>query len=446
MDSQELFVNTPTRRLFLMAAAPGALSMLASALYDSLDGIIVGRLLGETAFAAVNLAMPFVILVFAVGDLFGVGSSVPISISLGEGNREKANTIFTCSVVYIVGFGALFGTLFWVLAPTIMRLMGADGTLARTGVTFLRVYAACSPITSLMFAVDNFLRICGKIRESLYLNLTMALLGAVVEFSLVRFFHLGIFGAALGYCLALMFCSLAGMLPFARGRMLLKFVRPRFTGEGFREICAAGSPALLNNIAGRVTSVLLNSSLLHIGGEQAVAVYGLLMYIGGMVYPLIYGVCDSLQPAVGYNWGARRQDRVISLEKHIFLAAALVSGAMVAMMVLLPDQLTALFMGRSMDAPFLRMARRAFAFFAAANALKWLPMATMSFLMAIERPRPASMLSVASTLVFPVVALVALSPFGLDGLWLNSLMAGLCSCALSAWVLVRLRSELRGGR
>lgn len=137
---------------------------------------------------------------------------------------------------------------------------------------------------------------------------------------------------------------------------------------------------------------------------------------------------------------------MISLEKHIFLAAALVSGAMVALMVLLPDQLTALFMGRSMDAPFLRMARRAFAFFAAANALKWLPMATMSFLMAIERPRPASMLSVASTLVFPVVALVALSPFGLDGLWLNSLMAGLCSCALSAWVLVRLRSELRGGR
>lgn len=281
-----------------MAAAPGAISMLASALYDVLDGVIVGQLLGSTAFAAVNLAMPFVILVFAVGDLVGVGSSVPIAIALGANDAKRANNVFTCAVLGIIVLGAVF----WAAAPAIMAAMGATGTLAEDAVTFLRVYAVGAPVTSLMFAIDNFLRICGKIRGSLMLNIFMAVLGAIIEFSLVRYAGLGVFGAAMGYVSALAISAFMGMLPFIAGRLQLRFVRPHITVELSREIMGAGMPAFLNNVAGRVTSVLLNAALLAQGGEDAVAVYGALMYVSGVVFPCSTAHVTHSNPLWATTW------------------------------------------------------------------------------------------------------------------------------------------------
>ena len=102
MDYKELFSKTPPTRLFFRAALPGCAGMLASALYQLIDGIFVGRILGDTAFAALNLAMPFVIINFALADLIGVGSAVPISVRLGAGEEDKANNIFTCACLMIV--------------------------------------------------------------------------------------------------------------------------------------------------------------------------------------------------------------------------------------------------------------------------------------------------------------------------------------------------------
>ena len=442
-ELRELYLATAPTHLFLKAAAPGAVSMLASALYDVLDGVIVGQLLGSTAFAAVNLAMPFVILVFAVGDLVGVGSSVPIAIALGAGEDERANNVFTCAVLGILALGAALGAVFWAAAPAIMAAMGATGKLAEDAVIFLRVYAVGAPVTSMMFAVDNFLRICGKIRGSLALNIFMAVLGAICEYTLVRYVQLGVLGAALGYVLALAVSSAVGMLPFLLGRYQLRFVRPQLTWELSREICAAGMPAFLNNVAGRVTSVLLNAALLAQGGEDAVAVYGVLMYASGVVFPLLYGTCDSLQPAVGYNLGAGRVDRVVKLQKRIFAACAAISVALSVAMLAFPRELTLLFMAEASD-NILALAEPAFRMFSIAYFLRWLPMATQAFYTAIERPRPASAFSLFSVLVAPLVALVLLQPLGLDGLWLNLPAATLASTVVAAAMLVRLRKELRG--
>ena len=164
MDSKYLFSSVAPTKLFFIAAIPGAISMLASALYQLLDGIFVGQLLGDTAFAALNLAMPFVIINFALADLIGVGSSVPISISLGKKEEEEANNIFTCAVFMIIGAGVLVGLILFAAAPLLIRLMGAEGVFAEYAVQYLRVYAVCSPVTTIVFAMDNYLRICGQIR------------------------------------------------------------------------------------------------------------------------------------------------------------------------------------------------------------------------------------------------------------------------------------------
>ena len=116
MDSHKLFSATSPIKLFFIAAIPGAVSMLASALYQMVDGVFVGRFLGTTAFAALNLAMPFVIINFALADLIGVGSSVPISVKLGQKREKEANNIFTCACLMIVIAGIIVGALLYAAA------------------------------------------------------------------------------------------------------------------------------------------------------------------------------------------------------------------------------------------------------------------------------------------------------------------------------------------
>ena len=129
MNSAALFSKTPPLKLFFLASLPGAVGMLASALYQTVDGIFVGQFLGETAFAALNLAMPFVIINFALADLIGVGSSVPISISLGRKQEEEANNIFSCACILIVLTGAALGALLFAGAPLFIRLRAPRGNL-----------------------------------------------------------------------------------------------------------------------------------------------------------------------------------------------------------------------------------------------------------------------------------------------------------------------------
>ena len=441
MGPKNLFADTPPVKLFFLASIPGAVGMLASALYQLIDGIFVGQILGDTPFAALNFAMPFVIINFALADLIGVGSSVQISISLGRGERQRANDIFTCACLLIVAAGVIVGAVLYASAPALLSLMGAEGELARLSAQYLRVYALCSPVTTIVFAMDNFLRICGKIRYSMALNVAMSVASAVLEFLFLFVFRWGIWGAALATCSGMFLCVCAALFPFARGRLQLRFVRPRSDGRTIRQIVACGSPNFLNNIAGRLTSILMNALLLRAGGEAAVSVYGILMYTEGFVQPLLYGMCDSLQPAVGFNWGAGKFSRVRAIERCCYTASAVVSLTAAAVIFLLPGPIAGLFMPGG-DGAFLDMAVGALRLFSLTFLTRWASFATQSWMLAIEKPIPATAISLSTAFLCPVVLVAALWPLGLTGLWLNFAGTSFLVAALAAAVLLRFRPLL----
>lgn len=440
-NSTELFAKTPPVKLFFIAAIPGAVSMLASALYQLLDGIFVGQYLHETAFAALNLAMPFVIINFALADLIGVGSAVPISVNLGKGRKREADNIFTCAVLLILLAGVVTGAMLYAGAPALMGLMGADGQFALFAAQYLRVYALCSPVTTVVFAMDNYLRICGYIRGSMWLNVLMSVLSAGLEYLFLGVLGFGIWGAALATCLGMAVCALIAFVPFLRGHALLHFTRPRFELATIRQIVSCGSPNFLNNIAGRITSIVMNAILVRMGGETAVSVYGILMYVDGFVQPLLYGMCDSLQPAVGFNWGAESFNRVRAIERCCFTASSVVSLASAALIFLVPEFLTSLFV--SDPAPsVLDMSAGALRIFALTYITRWFSFATQSYMLAIEKPLAASLISVSTALVFPLILIASLWPLGLTGIWLNFPGTSLLAGVMAFVILRRMRSEL----
>ena len=442
MDSKYLFAKVAPTKLFFIAAVPGAVSMLASALYQLLDGIFVGRILGDTAFAALNLAMPFVIINFALADLIGVGSSVPISISLGKKEEEEANNIFTCAVLLILGAGVLVGLILFAAAPLLIRLMGEDGEFASFAVQYLRVYAVCSPVTTIVFAMDNYLRICGQIRGSMYLNIFMSILSAGLEYLFLGVLGFGIWGAALATCLGMMACALTALFPCLRGRLLLRFRKPRFSLRLLRQVIACGSPNFLNNIAGRITSILMNAILLRMGGENAVSVYGILMYADGFIQPLLYGMCDSLQPAVGFNWGAGTYRRVTAIERCCFTASGILSVLSAAILFLFPGQITRLFVGGD-SAALLTMAEGAVRLFSATYLTRWFSFAAQSYMLAVEKPVSASVISVSTALLFPVLLILILWPLGLTGIWLNFAGTAVLAAILAAFLLHGFQKEMK---
>ena len=434
----ELFVKTKTRKLFFRAAIPGAIGMLASAMYQTLDGVYVGKFLGATAFASVNLAMPFVIINFAIADLIGVGSSVPISISLGEGKKETADRIFSLSCVLIVFFGILMGLFMYILAPFFMKMMGADGEFASQAVMYLRTYAVMSPVSTMVFASDNYLRICGKIHTSMCLNIFLSVFCAVVELVFLGVFGFGIWAAAFASCLGMAITASISLLQFRKGRLALSFVRPVFSFSIVKKIFACGLPSFLNNIAGRLTSIVMNMILVRLGGQNAVSVYGVLMYADGIILPIMYGSCDSLQPAVGYNWGAGYPSRVRGIEKFCFSTSFLLCMLAFLACSFIPGFIVSSFISGEIP-PYAVGAVTIFAF---TYLTRWISFSTQSFMLALEKSLYATIISISMAFIFPMILLFSLEWMGLDGIWPNFPLTSLLGAILSAVILLRVRKDI----
>lgn len=434
----ELFVKTKTRKLFFRAAIPGAIGMLASAMYQTLDGVYVGKFLGATAFASVNLAMPFVIINFAIADLIGVGSSVPISISLGEGKKDTADRIFSLSCVLIVFFGILMGLFMYILAPFFMKMMGADGEFASQAVMYLRTYAVMSPVSTMVFASDNYLRICGKIHTSMCLNIFLSVFCAVVELVFLGVFGFGIWAAAFASCLGMAITASISLLQFRKGRLALSFVRPVFSFSIVKKIFACGLPSFLNNIAGRLTSIVMNMILVRLGGQNAVSVYGVLMYADGIILPIMYGSCDSLQPAVGYNWGAGYPSRVRGIEKFCFSTSFLLCMLAFLACSFIPGFIVSSFISGEIP-PYAVGAVTIFAF---TYLTRWISFSTQSFMLALEKSLYATIISISMAFIFPMILLFSLEWMGLDGIWLNFPLTSLLGAILSAVILLRVRKDI----
>ncbi len=440
-QTNEFFAKANPLKLFFIVALPGLVSMLAASLYQICEGAFVGQQIGESAFAAINVAMPVVFINFAFADLIGVGSSVSISVALGRKDEERANNVFTCAILLIFLTAILSGSVLYFAAPFFTRLMGAEGELAQMAVRYVRIFALFSPLTTVVFAVDNYLRICGFVKGSMLLNILMTCLTVSFLALFLVALDMGVEGSALASCGSMLLCAIIAFIPFLRKKTVLKFVKPRFHLPMIGEIFSCGMPVFLNNIAGRVTAIIINATLLRMGGQTAIAAYAVLMYSAGIVEPMLYGVSDAVQPAVGYNWGAKDLPRVKAIAKCAFVFCGAVSLLCTAVMVFFPSVLVKIFVDEG-DGALMELSMHALRLFGTAFLFSWFGFVVQGFLGAIEKPLPATILSVARALVVPVVLLYALQYMGLNGVWLNYAGTAFVTGIMALVILVIIQKKI----
>lgn len=417
-NSNRMYAEMKPVRLFFTAAIPGVIGMFAMSIYNIIEGIFVGQLIGGDAFTAMNLAMPLIMINFALADMVGVGSSVPISIALGQKDEERASNIFSCSILLIITTALATGLLMFTFAPNIIHAMGAEENVARLSTTYLRISSALGPTTTLVFAMDNYLRISGFVRGSMLLNILMSLLQIALLAVFVALLKMELAGSALAINLGMTICAVIALIPFITGKSILKFRKPRFHLQMLKEIVMCGSSTFLNNIAGRLFSLVMNMLLIRMGGTLAVSAFSVLMYCSDLAQPLLYGLCDSISPALGYNWGAQAYDRVKALAKCVFISTAVVSAVAVATMFSFPRQLASVFVDKN-DAALLELSAHALRLFSIKFLFWWFGYAAQSFFNAIEMPKKSAILTLSTAIVFPMIMVAILWRLGLDGLWLN---------------------------
>ena len=450
MNAEQMYSTMSPWRLFFVVAAPGMISMFAMSVYSIVEGVFIGQILGEGAFAAINIAMPLVMINFSLADLIAVGASAPISTALGRGDHKTANNIFSASIVMIFLAAVLMGSVMFFAAEPLSRMMGADGELLDTAVRYLRTCALCGPLATIFFAMDNYLRISGFVKTSMVINIVsnLATIGLLSFFLLVL--EMDVVGSALAVSISMSACSIVAMIPFVRKKALLKFVKPKFSFQMFRQIGACGSPVFLNNVSGRITSILMNISLMTLGarafgeggGQTAVAVYAILMYASDLCWPLLYGISDSLSPALGYNWGAENYGRVKSIAKCAYIGTAVIGIVSTSILFFFPGTIASWFT-KPEEVKLFEISMHAIRLFCFAYLFRWVGVTTQGLFSAIEKPLQATVLSVGTAFVFPVLLLGALWSFGLDGVWFNFVGVNVLTAGVSVILYSLLLREIR---
>ena len=429
MDS-EIFEKLPPTRLFFRLAVPSMITMAFSALYQIADGLFVGRFIGGDALAAVNLIMPIIMIVFGFSNLIATGASVRISVLLGEKKREEASQVFTFTLKVIFLMSCVLGVLGYVFAEPFVRFLapGATEKAINYGITYIRIYAAFAPLMLIYHATDNYLRACGKEKLSMWLSIGTQVVNILLDVVLIAFLGQGVWAAAFTSCFAMALGSLITLILFCKKRMDLYYTKGKVKKSVFLRILANGSSEFFSSISMSIMSIVFNLFLLRYGGTTGVAAFSVIMYVDSVIGMLVFGMADSLQPAISYCYGAGLMGKVKAMFRRVILGAIVLSSASLLFMMFLGQYVAPLFV-KPEDTELLAVSIAGMKLFSLSYLTGWVDMCFSSYFTALERPARSMLTSFFGTLVFPIAALFALTPMlKLSGVWLSAF----ASCTVSA--------------
>lgn len=438
-NTNQYFETMPPTKLFLRCAIPSMISMAAISLCTITDGIFVGRFIGEDALVAVNLVMPLIMISFALSDMIAVGSSVQIAMKLGEKDEKQASAIFSLFSLMIFLISLVVGVVAFFFAAPLVRLMGADPGISLLAEQYTKVFALFSPVIMISFALDNYLRICGRIHYSLWVNVFSALANILLDWLFIARWGMGIGAAALSTSLSIGCATVLCLIPFVRGKLQLRFRRPVFSLRLIKNVIANGCSEFFSNISGSAFMAITNVVLLRISGATAVAAFSIIMYVDGVVKPMLFGMSDSVQPAISYNLGAGNLRRTWALERRAQIFSCLLSILSMLLMLTGGHWLISLFTPPQNTA-LLEMGILGMRIFSLSYLVSWLPTVSGAFFTALNRPAFSLLVSFCNTIIFPLVGIALLVPvLGVNGVWLTPMFSGILSMVVCLLLLGQVR-------
>ena len=429
--NQEQFGTMEPKKLFVKLAIPSLISMLFSSLYMMADGIFVGKIIGSKALAAINLVFPIIMILFAVGDMVASGASVKIGIKLGEKNEKEASEIFSVALLFIFILNIIFAIIGLIFTKDIIFILIKDKELANLAYKFAYVFILFLPIIAPFFAIDNYLRICGKANMSMWINIGVSVLNIILDAIFIGYLKLGIEYAALASSLSMSIGTLILIYPFITKKVALKFTKPKIKIKEMLGIIYNGSSQFFSNISGSIMAIIMNSFLLYYGGAVGVAAYSIVMYIESLIVPMLFGMIDAVQPVFSYNYGAKNNKRIMTFFKITCTVALSISIVTMIIIFVFPDFLVRMFSSES-DIAVIDMAKKALLLYAPSYLFTWFIMTVSGVLTGLEKATESIVLMSAESIILPLLSTLVLTQLiGVYGIFITPTISGAVSIVVS---------------
>ncbi|MGN1255440.1 MAG: MATE family efflux transporter [Prevotella sp.] len=407
----------PVGVLLWRYALPAVIAMTAASLYNIIDRIFIGQIVGALAISGLAITFPFMNLGAAFGSALGVGAANVISVSLGKHEYEQAEHIFGNAVSLVIIVSLVYTVVCFVFLEPILRFFGASDATLPYARSFMQVILIGTPVSHLYYGLNNVLRAAAKPRTAMTATLLSVVLNIALDMVFIWWWHWGIRGAAIATVTAQTIVLMAQFHVFADQKSLLHLRRGIY---GLRcrliaRIVSIGISPFLMNVAACVVVFFVNVRLVHYDGDLSVGAYGIANSIATMFIMFGFGLCQGMQPIVGYNYGARLYTRMMRcLRLTILVVVGILStGWLVSMTI--PHLLARLF---TSDRDLIRLSSFAIRTVMLAFPLVGFQLVVTNFFQCIGRVKLSIFLSLSRQIIYLVPALAVLPLFRqVDGVW-----------------------------
>lgn len=420
---------------------PSIAMMIFTSIYGVVDGLFVSNIVGKAEFTAVNFIMPVLMITGSVGFMFGAGGSALVSKTLGEGKREKANSMFLLLVYVSAGLGVVLAVAGFVLMPVIAAALGADGELLENCVIYGRIVVSAMPMFMLQMEFQSLFITAEKPKLGLAVTIASGVLNMILDALFMWVFNWGIAGAALATALSQV---VGGGVPlvyfFRQNTSQLRLGKADFDLRAIGKACSNGSSEFVSQSSMSVVNMLYNSQLKHFAGDDGVAAYGVMMYVNLVFLAIFIGYSIGTAPVIGFHFGAQNTDELKSLRQKSFMIIGCVSIAMLAASQLFAAPLAGIFVGY--DAELLKLTVRGFRIFSFSFLFAGVSIFGSSMFTALNNGLISALISFLRTLVFQISA-VLLLPLILkvDGIWASVVVAELAAFMITIIFIIAKKKK-----
>ena len=420
---------------------PSIIMMVFTSIYGVVDGLFVSNFVGKTSFAAINLVMPFIMVLGGVGFMIGTGGSALVAKTLGEGKKEKAHEYFTMMIYLTLILGIITSILGIVFIRPIAIFLGATEGMLQECVIYTRAVMFFNTAFMLQNVFQSFLITAEKPNLGLAATVAAGLTNMVLDALFIAVFQWGVAGAAIATGISQCVGGILPLIYFLRpNTSLLRLKNTRMEVGPLIKACVNGSSELMTNISSSIVSMLYNFQLIKFAGENGVAAYGVLMYVQFVFIAIFIGYAIGTAPIIGYHYGAGTHSELKNMLKKSLLIMGALGVVMMFLAQILAGPLAQIFVGY--DQELFDMTKHAFRIFSFAFILSGINIFTSSFFTALNNGGVSAAISFLRTLVFQMLSVLILPMLlGIDGIWMAITVAEVCACFISAIFLFAKKNK-----
>lgn len=430
------------RKKFLNYLFPSVIAMWIYSIYTMVDGIFVGRGVGSTALASVNIAMPYVNFIFAISMLFSTGASTIISIYLGQKNYKKANEVFTINIIALIIVSIILSILSLVFIEDIAIMLGATESTINLVMDYLRIVIMFNGFFIVSYCLEVLVKADGFPYLAIIGMVISAFTNVILDSIFVLYLDYGIKGAAIATIISQGISCLFFFYHFLKKKGKLAFVKCKFSFKPLIRIISIGFPDAITELTSGIVILIFNQTILKVIGDSGVVSYSIICYISTLVLMTMIGITQGMQPLTSFYYGKSDKVSVKKLFNMALKTILIASIFTVIICILFAPNIVDVFIGNE-SVEIKQSSILAFRLYSLSYLLVGINIMISGFFASIEDPLKATIISLSRGFIF-ILAFLTLFVIilGGKGIWITPIFSEIVTLILSFMLFIKVRRSV----